>query len=84
LFQIGGFTLPFFVMGGLQFFMFIIAFFIFPDVESTSTNRTEPIRVLPLLKIPRFLVTLLVAFVSSLSIGFLQPCLELHLAPVSF
>ena len=82
LFQIGGFTLPFFVMGGLQFFIFIIAFFTFPDIESTNTNRTESTRMLPLLKIPRFLVTILVAFVSSLSIGFLQPSLELHLAPV--
>jgi MFS family permease len=60
LYEIGGFRLPFYFMGGLLFIMFVIAYFVFPDIDScdSSTNENQNLSLFPLLKTPRFILTL--------------------------
>lgn len=81
LYQFGGFELPFFFMGGLLFLIFVVAFFIFPQppviVSRLDRNFETTLPLLPLLKIPKFLMTLQILFVGSLSIGFIEVCTPL-------
>ena len=86
LFQIGGFRLPFFFMGGLLFCVFLIAFLIFPDIkpQKIRTNNSSTLSIMPLLKTPRYLLTMQMLFMGSLSIGFIEPSIQVHLAPVIF
>jgi len=37
---------------------------------------------MPLLKTPRYLLTMQMLFVGSLSIGFIEPSIQVHLVPV--
>lgn len=87
LFEIGGFQLPFLVMGGIEFLVFVIAFFTFPDAHSIPPDTDLPVvRTLPmmnLLKMPKFLVTLFMLLIGSISIGFIEPSIELHLDPLN-
>jgi predicted MFS family arabinose efflux permease len=86
LFQIGGFRLPFFFMGGLLFCVFLTAFFIFPDIKPPKkrANNASTLSIMPLLKTPRYLLTMQMLFIGSLSIGFIEPSIQVHLAPVSY
>ena len=72
------------MVGGVQLFFFVIAFFAFPDVDSDTNpnDEAQPLSMLGLLKIPTFLITLLLLLVGAASIGFLQPSIELHLIPL--
>ncbi|RNA42714.1 MFS-type transporter SLC18B1 [Brachionus plicatilis] len=82
LYQLGGFRLPFFVMGGFLFLLFIVALLFFPDVRDCTQPR-ENLSMIPFLKIPRLIITLLLVFMCALSIGFVQPSIELHLLPLN-
>lgn len=86
LYQMGGFELPFFFMGGLLFLIFMIALIIFPKppVIPSRLDRdyAASLPMLPLLKIPKFLMTLQMLFVGSLSIGFIEPSIQPHLSPL--
>ncbi len=86
LFEIGGFPMPFFFMGGLLAIVFVVAFFIFPDPHTTGTGERvhlEALPILPLLKIPQFDLTLMMLFMGALSVTFIEPSIQLHLQPVS-
>jgi predicted MFS family arabinose efflux permease len=65
LFQLGGFRLPFFVMGGLELVSFVIAFFAFPQDEfpSNSDDKQRTVPFLPLLKNVRLLLTILLLLI---------------------
>lgn len=80
-----GFKLPFFTLGGIMTVLFVIAFFIFPDVPQISDEDGENVSVplLPLLKIIRIDVTLLMIFIGSFGINFVEPAIQIHLFPVS-
>lgn len=86
LYQIGGFELPFFFMGGLLFLVFMISLIIFPRppiiASRLDRNFETSLPLLPLLKIPKFLMTLQMLFVGSLSIGFIEPSIQPHLSPL--
>ena len=71
-------------MGGLLFVEFIIAFFIFPDIkdENLANDKNKTLPILPLILNLRFFLTMLMLLVGSISIGFMEPCIQLHLAPV--
>ena len=75
-------------MGSIQFVLFIIAFYAFPSVHSVPPESDAPVsRTLPmmrLLKIPKFVFTLLMLLIGSISFGFLEPSIQLHLKPVGF
>lgn len=86
LFQIGGFELPFLIIGGLMFLLFLVSLFIFPEAEGSSvtrsTNEPSALPMLPLLKIPQFTLTLTIMFIAALGINFLEPTLQIHLLPL--
>jgi len=73
-------------MGGMLFLVFSVAFFIFPEppviASRQDRNDTASLPMLPLLKIPKFLMTLQMLFVGSLSIGFIEPSIQPHLDPL--
>jgi len=93
LYQIGGFGLPFFAIGGIQLLLFVLAFFFFPSPQNTTTansNSPEPskngpdsVPMLPLFKIPRFSLTLLMLFCGCVSLNFIEPNVQLHLMPLN-
>jgi predicted MFS family arabinose efflux permease len=65
LFQIGGFRLPFFVMGGLEFCSFAFALFVFPQdkLPSNSDDKQRTLPMLPLLKNVRLQLTFLLLLI---------------------
>ena len=72
-----------------MFLLFLVSYFIFPECENTvlpSGQNEEPaaFEMLPLLKIPKFLLTLMIMFIACLGINFLEPTLQIHLLPVRF
>lgn len=73
-------------MGGCLFLVFMVGFFIFPNPpvipNRTDRDYSSTLPMLPLLKIPKFLMTLQMLFVGSLSIGFIEPSIQPHLSPV--
>jgi len=88
LYQIGGFPLPFFFMGGVQFLLFIIAFFCFPNPKAGAcaikkdAKEADTLPMMPLLKTPLFSMTLLMLFCGCVSINFVEPNIQLHLLPL--
>ncbi len=65
LFELGGFKLPFLVIGGLNFAVFLIAFAIFPEPQYSDKDlnrKQKTLPILPLFKSLRFLLTLLLLF----------------------
>lgn len=85
LFEVGGYPLPFFTMGGFLFLVFIVAFFIFPDPHSVpeGSDRQSSLPIIPLLKIPQFDLTLMMLFMGALSVTFIEPSIQLHLQPLN-
>lgn len=81
-----GYQLPFFLMGGLLSLTFFLAYFKFPDVCHRKNPQNHELRsslpILPLLKSPKFVTTLMVLFCGSFSTGFLDPSLESHVESV--
>lgn len=87
LYEMGGFRFPFFFMGGLLFIIFVIAYFLFPEIDvpvnrSVQNNR-QTLPLFPLLKTPRFILTAQMLFCGSLSIGFIEPSIQIHLSPLN-
>lgn len=80
-----GFKLPFFTLGGIMTVLFVAAFFMFPDVPQISDEDGEDLSVplLPLFKIISIDVTLLMMFIGSFGIAFVEPAIQIHLLPVS-
>ena len=81
LFDIGGFPLPFFVMGGFHSILLLFGFCIFPDTPYNHDMNKSALPILPLLKIPRLILGLLVLFCGAITTDFLEPSIELHLKP---
>lgn len=73
-------------MGSCLFLVFMVGFFIFPNPpviqNRADRNHSSSLPMLPLLKIPKFLITLQMLFVGSLSIGFIEPSIQPHLSPL--
>jgi len=53
-----GFQLPFLVMGGIEFLVFVIAFFTFPDAHSIPPDTDLPVvRTLPMMNLLKVMIT---------------------------
>jgi len=78
--------LPFFVIGGLQFILFLFAWAFFPSasIPTETKKKDQAYPFLPLLKMPKFLLTMLMLFSGALSINFVEPSIQLHLMPVIY
>nr|CAH7734219.1 unnamed protein product [Callosobruchus chinensis] len=78
LFQVGGYSLPFAVMGSALFMSAVITAFVLPKHDE-GTDREIGVSILKALKIPGVLLASASIIVTSTSIGFLQATLEPHL-----
>lgn len=81
LYEVGGFTLPFAVMGSILFFSSIFIFFVLPDTPrspDTGDSGEKPSMAKALTK-PAILIALFKVGSAAASIGFLQTTLEPHL-----
>jgi len=82
LYEIGGFTLPFAVMGSTLFFSSIFIYFVLPDTASPppqeNENEVKPSMRNALSK-PGILIALFKVGTAAASLGFLQTTLEPHL-----
>jgi len=82
LYEVGGFTLPFAVMGSILFLSSIFIYFVLPDtprpVIETDPNAVKPSMRNALSK-PAILIALFKVGSAAASLGFLQTTLEPHL-----
>jgi len=85
LYEIGGFTLPFAVMGSLLFLSSIFIYFVLPDtprpVQSEVEGACKPSMKNALTK-PAILIALFKVGSAAASLGFLQTTLEPHLSDI--
>jgi len=82
LYQIGGFTLPFAVMGSLLVLSAIVIHFIMPEVPQPPADGDKPGMCAALQK-PGILVALFKVSTAACSVGFIQTTLEPHLATLN-
>lgn len=80
LYEVGGFTLPFAVMGSILFLSSIFIFFVLPDTPTVDTGDSgEKPSMMKALSKPGILIALFKVGSAAASIGFLQTTLEPHL-----
>merc|ERR1740139_1920466 len=83
LYQVGGFTLPFAIMGSLLLLSSIFIFFVLPDIGNKSTgsgtDSREKASVKQAMSKPSILIALYSVLTGAASLGFLQTSLEPHL-----
>jgi len=84
LYEVGGFTLPFAVMGSLLFLSSIFIYFVLPDTPEPPALETDENAVKPSIKNaltkPGILIALFKVGSAACSLGFLQTTLEPHLS----
>ncbi|XP_022324412.2 MFS-type transporter SLC18B1-like isoform X2 [Crassostrea virginica] len=78
LYQLGGFGLPFFVVGSITIFNGVFGYFLMGEIDDAPRPRTKSI--LSLLRNPYTWVILFSLSSGSFSLGFLDPTLALHAA----
>lgn len=79
LYQVGGYSMPFAVMGSALFLSAILTAFVLPSHDEQQIQREEGPSIFKVLKIPGVLLASISIIVTSMSIGFLQATLEPHL-----
>ncbi|CAH0558248.1 unnamed protein product, partial [Brassicogethes aeneus] len=79
LYQVGGYTLPFAVMGSALFMSAILTAIVLPKHPEDGTDKEIGPSMFKALKIPGVLLATSSIVVTSISIGFLQATLEPHL-----
>jgi MFS family permease len=79
LYQVGGYTTPFAVMGSALFLAAIMTAFVLPEHAEPEEDAQQRSSLLQVLRIPGVLLAASSIIVTSVSIGFLQATLEPHL-----
>ncbi|XP_029169768.1 MFS-type transporter SLC18B1-like [Nylanderia fulva] len=79
LYQIGGYTTPFVVLGSALFLTAVITAFILPVHDDCDRDQNNSGGVTKVLKIPGVMIASMSIIATSMSIGFLQATLEPHL-----
>ncbi|KAL3990025.1 Major Facilitator Superfamily protein [Acanthocheilonema viteae] len=77
LYEIGGFQLPFFVLGIILIFVGLLAYFLVENVDDNV--KMESKGMLGMLKIPVLWIMICAVIMSSISLSFLDPTLADHL-----
>lgn len=77
LYSIGGYSLPFYVLGGMSIIIMFINIFLLPSV---GVDETQSGSISKMLYLPCFYPVALTIVVGSGSLGFLDPTLSLHLS----
>ncbi|XP_018013492.2 MFS-type transporter SLC18B1-like [Hyalella azteca] len=80
LYELGGFTLPFVVLGCLLMVAAVVVWYFLP-VEGSRTRSTSRYSVFSLLKKPKIFLYAFTTMSGSLSVGFLFATLEPHIRP---
>jgi len=83
LYEAGGFTMPFGVLGGLLLGQALIASQTLPELKeevSQAEDRAEGFGLIAALKIPAVAIAVFAVFSGSIAVGALQATLERHLA----
>jgi len=84
LYEVGGFTLPFAVMGSLLFLSSIFIYFVLPDTPEPPPSESDENAVKPSIRNavskPGILIALFKVGSAACSLGFLQTTLEPHLS----
>ncbi|XP_067014420.1 MFS-type transporter SLC18B1 [Anabrus simplex] len=83
LYEMGGYTTPFAVLGSALFLSAIMTAFVLPPNGEAEVNTKEGASLFKVLKIPGVLLASCSIIVTSMSIGFLQATLEPHLRQFS-
>ncbi|XP_063953212.1 MFS-type transporter SLC18B1-like isoform X1 [Lytechinus pictus] len=78
LYTIGGYELPFLVLGCTSVALTIIDIFIIPDTSSRTEANNQDGSLLEILKIPAIWMTMIIVAWSSACYAFLDPTLALH------
>ncbi|XP_050504138.1 MFS-type transporter SLC18B1-like isoform X1 [Diabrotica virgifera virgifera] len=79
LYSLGGFSVPFYVLGVAMVFIGLINLLLLPNVEDCDSMTNKTTSMMKLIKIPAVIVTGLVVTVVSSIWAFLEPTLEPHL-----
>lgn len=79
LYSIGGFTLPFFVTGGVTLVIGIVVSLFVPKVEGTRDKHDSQTSMIKSLKVPAILLNSVSTCAASSSIGYYTAVLEPHL-----
>lgn len=84
LYQVGGYTLPFIVLGALLLLAALMTCCLLPSVgaEASADAQTTSMQFLAALKLPSIQLACFAIMSASISIGFLQATLEPHLRPL--
>ena len=79
LFQLGGFILPFVILGGVLVAGTIFVVIVLPRANETSEDNQEKPSMLRALKVPSIILACYSVACAAASLGFLQATLEPHL-----
>lgn len=79
LYQVGGYTTPFVVLGGALFLTALMTIFALPDHGDHDLESQTGASLLEILRIPGVFLAAISIMVTSLTIGFLSATLEPHL-----
>ncbi|BES97650.1 transporter [Nesidiocoris tenuis] len=79
LYEMGGYTTPFVVLGSALFLSAIMTAFVLPDHAEHEVDKKNNANLTSVLKIPGVLLAAVSIVVTSMSIGFLSATLEPHL-----
>lgn len=83
LFQAGGFTMPFAVLGGILLVQAAVSTKTLPRLKNSSSsdaNQEDNFGIMKALRIPSVLLAIISVFTASIGVGALQTTLERHLA----
>lgn len=83
LFQAGGFTMPFAVLGGILLLQAAVSTKTLPRLKSSNSseaNQEDEFGIMQALRIPSVLLAILAVFAASIGVGAFQATLERHLA----
>ncbi|XP_074656345.1 MFS-type transporter SLC18B1-like isoform X2 [Tubulanus polymorphus] len=79
LYQVGGFKLPFIIMGTLMCICGLISIFTLPQMPDNNEKRENS--VFALLKHMSVILICGIIIIDAIALGFLEPTLEIHLEP---
>lgn len=82
LYEVGGFKLPFIVIGSLLLTAAVLIFFVLPEPEDQPDSCRSSKGLLALIRLPPIFLGASTVFSASLSVGFIQATLEPHLRPL--
>ncbi|CAB3360916.1 Hypothetical predicted protein [Cloeon dipterum] len=79
LYDVGGYTTPFVVMGCILYIAGFVAFYVLPQASKVETKGVKSISLIEVLKVPAIAADVFSITVTAFGLGFTQATLEPHL-----